>query len=86
MSKKPQLRNFKRRKEGQMKNKILETRMKEDYLFLSKLELEMEKQEITKNIDNEENVDKDTGDYVLNMVKDGKSFLNHRAEFWTNMK
>ena len=75
-------------KKRKIKSKILETRLKDDYEFLKKLESNLEANITTVNKHNDENSDtvEDACDYVKEVIKDGIAFLDHRAEFWTNMK
>ena len=35
---------------------------------------------------NDMNTESDQGEVVLDLVRDSIIFLDHRAEFWTNMK
>ena len=66
----------------------METRLKDDYEFLKKLESNLEANITTVIKHNDENSDtvEDACDYVKEVIKDGIAFLDHRAEFWTNMK
>ena len=66
----------------------METRLKDDYEFLKKLESNLEASITTVIKHNDENSDavEDACDYVKEVIKDGIAFLDHRAEFWTNMK
>ena len=75
-------------KKRKIKSKILETRLKDDYEFLKKLESNLEANITTVIKHNDENSDtvEDACDYVKEVIKDGIAFLDHRAEFWTNMK
>ena len=74
-------------KRRKIKSKILETRLKDDYEFLKKLENNLESNVtiLDENFDGSETIE-ETDDYVKEVIKDGIAFLDHRAEFWTNMK
>ena len=71
-----------------VKSKIQSTRLKKDYEFLKKLEQSLEKidEEKFKDTDNDMNVESYQGEEVIDLVKESIIFLDHRAEFWTNMK
>ena len=73
---------------NKVKSKIQSTRLKNDYEFLKKLELSLEKidEEKFKDTDNDMNVESYQGEEVIDLVKESITFLDHRAEFWTNMK
>ena len=71
---------------SKVKSKIQSTRLKEDYEFLKKLEQSLETiDENPLKTDDTEN-ESDQGELVLNLVKGSINYLDHRAEFWTNMK
>ena len=69
-------------------SKIQSTRLKKDYEFLKNLEQSLEKIDEDKFQDTatEMNIESDQGEVVLDLVRDSIVFLDHRAEFWTNMK
>ena len=71
-----------------VKSKIQSTRLKNDYEFLKQLEQSLEKidEEKFKDTDNDMNIESYQGEEVLDLVKESIIFLDHRAEFWTNMK
>ena len=72
-----------------VKSKIQSTRLKKDYEFLKKLEQSLEKIDEDKfkdTVNDDMNTESDQGEVVLDLVKDSITFLDHRAEFWTNMK
>ena len=71
-----------------VKSKIQSTRLKNDYEFLKQLEQSLEKidEEKFKDTDNDMNLESYQGEEVLDLVKESIIFLDHRAEFWTNMK
>ena len=73
---------------NKVKSKIQSTRLKNDYEFLKKLEQSLEKidEEKFKDTDNDMNVESYQGEEVIDLVKESIIFLDHRAEFWTNMK
>lgn len=74
---------------NKVKSKIQSTRLKKDYEFLKKLEQSLEKIDEDKfkdTVNDDMNTESDQGEVVLDLVKDSITFLDHRAEFWTNMK
>ena len=75
---------------NKVKSKIQSTRLKKDYDFLKNLEQSLEKIDEDKFKDtanaNDMNTESDQGEVVLDLVRDSIIFLDHRAEFWTNMK
>ena len=74
---------------NKVKSKIQSTRLKQDYEFLKKLEQTLEKIDEDKfkdTVSDDMNTESDQGEVVLDLVKDSIMFLDHRAEFWTNMK
>ena len=75
---------------NKVKSKIQSTRLKKDYDFLKNLEQSLEKIDEGKFKDtanaNDMNTESDQGEVVLDLVRDSIIFLDHRAEFWTNMK
>ena len=75
-------------KRRKIKSKILETRLKDDYEFLKKLEnhLDSNVTMVDKNCDEKSETIEDADDLVKEVIKDGIAYLDHRAEFWTNMK
>ena len=75
-------------KRRKIKSKILETRLKDDYEFLKKLEnhLDSNVTMVDKNSDEKSETIEDADDLVKEVIKDGIAYLDHRAEFWTNMK
>lgn len=73
---------------NKVNSKIQSTRLKNDYEFLKKLEQSLEKidEEKFKDTDNDMNTESYQGEEVLDLVKESIIFLDHRGEFWTNMK
>ena len=72
-------------------NDIKTSRLKEDYNFFKKLEFSLEidfhkKNKAKKNEPDESENFEDHTEEVLDMVKKGIDYLDHRADFWTNMK
>ena len=75
---------------NKVKSKIQSSRLKKDYEFLKNLEKSLEKMDEDKIKDtanaNDMNTESDQGEVVIDLVRDSITFLDHRAEFWTNMK
>ena len=69
-------------------SKIQSTRLKKDYELLKNLEQSLEKidEDKLKDTATDMNIESDQGEVVLDLVRDSIVFLDHRAEFWTNMK
>ena len=73
---------------NKVNSKIQSTRLKKDYEFLKNLEQSLEKidEDKFKDTATDMNIESDQGEVVLDLVRDSIVFLDHRAEFWTNMK